>query len=90
MNPQLSRRVGRIMMAAAVRSLEVDRHLAFVTEVSRAESFDDLPVWVQEVILGVSLLVGVSGDHRTRGSRRAPKEWSAGADPRVRIPGSVH
>ena len=40
--------------------------------------------------VGVSLLVGVSGDHRTRGSRTAPEEWSAGADPRVRIPGSVH
>jgi hypothetical protein len=78
------------MMSDAVRGLDVDGHIAFVTEVSRAESFDDLPVWVQEVILGVSLLVGVSGDHRTRGSRTAPKEWSAGADPRVRIPGSVH
>jgi hypothetical protein len=50
-NPQLSRRVGRIMMAEAVRSLEVDRHLAFVTEVSRAGSFDTLPDWVREVVL---------------------------------------
>jgi hypothetical protein len=54
MDPQLSRRVGRLMTTDAVRALlmeSVDRHLAFVDEVSRAESFDTLPAWVQEVIL---------------------------------------
>jgi len=50
MDPQLSRRVGRLMTTDAVRALlmeSVDRHLAFVDEVSRAESFDTLPAWVQ-------------------------------------------
>ena len=54
MDPQLSSRVGSLMTTDAVRALlmeSVDRHLAFVDEVSRAESFDTLPAWVQEVIL---------------------------------------
>ena len=51
MNPQLSRRVALIMMSDAVRALDVDRHIAFVTEVSRAESFEDLPIWVSDIII---------------------------------------
>ena len=51
MNPQLSRRVGRLMMTDAVRALSLARHLAFVDEVSRARSFDDLPVWVRAIVL---------------------------------------
>ena len=51
MNPQLSRRVGVLMMTDPVLALDLERHLDFVDEVSRAESFDALPAWVQEVIL---------------------------------------
>jgi hypothetical protein len=54
MDPQLSRRVGKVMMTDAVRALMrdgVERHLAFVDEVSRADSFDTLPEWAKEVIL---------------------------------------
>jgi DNA-binding GntR family transcriptional regulator len=54
MDPQLSRRVGRLMMTNAVRALMkqgLDQHLAFVDEVSRADSFEALPAWAQEVIL---------------------------------------
>jgi hypothetical protein len=50
-NPQLSRRVGKLMMTDAVRALDLERHLEFVDEVSRAESFDVLPAWVREVVL---------------------------------------
>lgn len=51
MNPQLSRRVALIMMSAAVQALTLDEHLAFVDEVSKADSFDSLPIWVQDVIV---------------------------------------
>ena len=52
MNPTLSRRVGRLMMTDAVRQLDLDSHLAFVAEVSRARSFEALPDWVRDVVLG--------------------------------------
>jgi hypothetical protein len=51
MNPELSRRVGKLMMTDAVRVLDLERHLAFVDEVSRADSFEVLPAWVQGIIL---------------------------------------
>jgi hypothetical protein len=51
MDPALSRRVGRLMMTYAVRALDFKRHMAFVAEVSRATSFDDLPRWVCEIVL---------------------------------------
>ena len=51
MNPQLSRRVGRLMSMEPIRALDLERHLAFVDEVSRADSFDDLPVWVRDIIV---------------------------------------
>jgi len=51
MNPQLSRRVGRLMSMEPIRALDLDQHLAFVDEVSRADSFDDLPVWVRDIIV---------------------------------------
>ena len=51
MNPQLSRRVGRLMSMDPIRALDLEQHLAVVDEVSRADSFDDLPVWVQDIIV---------------------------------------
>ncbi len=51
MNAELSRRVGRIMLVDAVRALDLERHLAFVDAVVKADGFDDLPAWVREVVL---------------------------------------
>ena len=51
MNPQLSRRVGRLMSMDPIRALDLEQHLAFVDEVSKADSFDDLPVWVQDIVV---------------------------------------
>ena len=51
MNPALSRRVGALMLRPAVRKLGVVRHLALVHAVDAAASFDDLPRWVQAVVL---------------------------------------
>ena len=51
MNPALSRRVAQIMMTEGVLELRLERHLAFVEGVSSAESFDDLPDWVKDIVL---------------------------------------
>lgn len=39
------------MMTDGVRALDLEGHLAFVDEVSRAESFEKLSDWVQEIVL---------------------------------------
>jgi hypothetical protein len=39
------------MMTDPIRALDLEHHLAFVHEVSRAASFEDLPDWVRDVVL---------------------------------------
>jgi hypothetical protein len=39
------------MMPDAVRALALERHLAFVDEVSMAVSFERLSAWVEDVVL---------------------------------------
>jgi hypothetical protein len=52
-SPELSRRVGKLMQTDAILSLGLDGdhgRFAFVEEVAAAKTFDDLPVWAQDVI----------------------------------------
>lgn len=50
-DPALSRRVGQVIMTNPVLVLNLERHLAFVDEVSQAGSFEALPVWVKDIVL---------------------------------------
>ena len=74
MNPNLSRRAGRVMMTDAIRRFDFDSHMAFVHAIEQARSFEMLPAWVQGAILeGEQQLA----DLRRDGSGPVPSTWPA-------------
>jgi hypothetical protein len=72
-SPELSRRVGRLMLMHAVIALDLERHLAFVDAVTRADGFDDLPSWVREVVLAAEHEISRPGS--TCDGQRRPGPW---------------
>jgi hypothetical protein len=64
MTPELSRRVSNVMATDPVRALGILRHVAFVDEVSMADTFEALPVWVRAVILAGERQVAEDGPPR--------------------------
>lgn len=51
MNPELSRRVAKIMHTDLVIELQPDKRIAFVRAVDRADGFDALPKQYQQLII---------------------------------------
>ena len=60
-------------MTGPVRALDLEHHVEFVSEVSRAESFDVLPAWVREVVLeGERQFADREAHRRTDADEAAP------------------
>lgn len=51
MNPELSRRVAKVMHSSVIAGLEPTERQAFAMAVSAAQSFDDLPDNYKQMIL---------------------------------------
>lgn len=64
MNPELSRRTGRIMSSDAVRALGILRRVALLHEVASTDTFEALPAWVKAIILAGERQVAEDGPPR--------------------------
>ena len=53
MQPELSRRAGRVMSTPTMMLMDLDERVRFVDTVAHAESFNDLPSEYQDLIVQV-------------------------------------
>lgn len=50
MTPELSRRIGKLMITKTILGLQWDKYDEFVAAVEKADTFDQLPGWVQQIV----------------------------------------